>query len=1215
MIGRKCYRALVLSFLTATCAHALDVGGHIQTTTWTAADSPVRVTDTVYVDVGATLTIGPGVDVLFDAEVPFCVAGSLVAQGTESDSIRFLPGTADVWQSVTFCEGAAGTLAYVRVSGSRGPDVMTLPEPFVMATGGGLSFRGAAATLSHVVIQGNSTSESGGGMAVIGGTLTMDQCLVRANRAAWFGGGLELGSLDSVAISGCTIAENSPSGVRVNGSSVVMTDCEVRGNAYASADDHESGGVHIRSGVVRLVSCLIADNTALWSGAGILHGHGTLTTRMCTFTGNRAPQGSALSIDGEVAEILNCTFADNGETAPGEGYPPNVPSAIELTDGTLSMVNSIVWGNDGAAVSLSGVDSARCHVDYCDLETDEVWPGTGNLNADPLFVAPEAGDYGLQAGSPCIDSGSLAWLDEDGSRSDMGSSVIVHSNSAYPRPTVTQTGDCSSTVSGVISMTNIGDDVLTVFDLELPDDFVTSTVFPTTVEPHGTLLVYVGYTNTSRDTVAIATIRHDDPIQGDVEVPLRGIYGTVVSGYQYGRWTRADSPYRVVGTVQVPRDKELIIDAGVHVLFEKADAMNGPYDDGGLHALGRLTVEGTEGDSVVFRMGRPDARGGVVVHLGPGGRMSYAAFDGLVGSVESTDGGGIECTHCVFRNMPGVVTDCPEGLVLSDCAIKHCSPAVEVSGRGSTVWMTGCSVTDCYGEEPIRAVGGTLRMDNCLIARNHATHPNPSLDSYLIAIRSGAEVVLARCTVTGNSGQSAGVFLVREGILHALGSILSGNTGADVTLLPSYEAEVCSLDIQYSDVRWVRTTDNSEFIDHKTGYPGEGSIAADPLFIDAAAGDYHLAAGSPCIDAGHPYYLDADSSPADMGVFGGTGPRSSLPEVRAVAQAEIGRTIGGVVDVWNIGGGPLTVDSISFTLSFSTTMVFPQTVPAGDTLHIPVVFDPDPVADMTGTATVYHSDAYRAPGQHRHAGPRGWWQPVGSRLRGAYGGRQPVPHHRRSARSRRRGARDRARRNVHVRHRRHHSRGRQHTRQGHRGGQHRVLPWRVSFRRRDQADEFRQQLLLIREVERPRHGSDQRLGERPQCQRRQQRLLENRYVRGVRKQRWDARASQLLFQRLHQSLRYQPLPEDRRRRLLHHRGLRRALSERLRRHLRERLRPLRLHERHRRRVRLPADREEQHGRRQRRSPTVGRTHLPLQDREQRVRIPDPKRGLARGNPG
>jgi hypothetical protein len=33
--------------------------------------------------------------------------------------------------------------------------------------------------------------------------------------------------------------------------------------------------------------------------------------------------------------------------------------------------------------------------------------GPGNIDADPLFVDPENGDFRLQYGSPCIDSGTF----------------------------------------------------------------------------------------------------------------------------------------------------------------------------------------------------------------------------------------------------------------------------------------------------------------------------------------------------------------------------------------------------------------------------------------------------------------------------------------------------------------------------------------------------------------------------------------------------------------------------------------------------------------------------------------------------------------------------------------------------------------------------------------------------------------------------------------
>ena len=52
--------------------------------------------------------------------------------------------------------------------------------------------------------------------------------------------------------------------------------------------------------------------------------------------------------------------------------------------------------------------------------------------------------------------------------------------------------------------------------------------------------------------------------------------------------------------------------------------------------------------------------------------------------------------------------------------------------------------------------------------------------------------------------------------------------------------------------------------------PGTGCITADPLFV-AVSTDFHLASGSPCINAGDPAILDVDNSRSDMGCYGGPG--------------------------------------------------------------------------------------------------------------------------------------------------------------------------------------------------------------------------------------------------------------------------------------------------------------------------------------------------------
>ena len=58
------------------------------------------------------------------------------------------------------------------------------------------------------------------------------------------------------------------------------------------------------------------------------------------------------------------------------------------------------------------------------------------------------------------------------------------------------------------------------------------------------------------------------------------------------------------------------------------------------------------------------------------------------------------------------------------------------------------------------------------------------------------------------------------------------------------------------------------YSDVQGAYTGTGNIDSDPLFVDAANGDFNLDLLSPCIDSGDPTAVyDPDSTVADMGAF------------------------------------------------------------------------------------------------------------------------------------------------------------------------------------------------------------------------------------------------------------------------------------------------------------------------------------------------------------
>jgi len=62
-----------------------------------------------------------------------------------------------------------------------------------------------------------------------------------------------------------------------------------------------------------------------------------------------------------------------------------------------TVANCILWGDTPDEIEGTPL------VIYCNIEGG--WPGSGNIDADPLFVDPDNGDVRLSAGSPCIDTG------------------------------------------------------------------------------------------------------------------------------------------------------------------------------------------------------------------------------------------------------------------------------------------------------------------------------------------------------------------------------------------------------------------------------------------------------------------------------------------------------------------------------------------------------------------------------------------------------------------------------------------------------------------------------------------------------------------------------------------------------------------------------------------------------------------------------------------
>jgi len=97
--------------------------------------------------------------------------------------------------------------------------------------------------------------------------------------------------------------------------------------------------------------------------------------------------------------ITNNTICDNVAYFSAGG--------IECGSGGPTITNTILWDNSAPSFPEISDFTGIASVSYCDIKTAAgVYPGPGNIRANPAFVAQGSGDYHLTVNSPCIDAGN-----------------------------------------------------------------------------------------------------------------------------------------------------------------------------------------------------------------------------------------------------------------------------------------------------------------------------------------------------------------------------------------------------------------------------------------------------------------------------------------------------------------------------------------------------------------------------------------------------------------------------------------------------------------------------------------------------------------------------------------------------------------------------------------------------------------------------------------
>ena len=182
---------------------------------------------------------------------------------------------------------------------------------------------------------------------------------------------------------------------------------------------HTISGLFLNADSFVFLDCTLRNNKSdfLWPGAMVAHpssGQGLIAN--CVFDGNINASGPGAGLEAALCDVVNCVFVGNKGTHGAAVFAAdsnfvncvfynNVGGGMSTDPNNQSRVwNCIFRGNEGGQI----VEFLTNPVVYPDVQYSNVeggWPGTGNIDVDPLFVQPGTRNFRLGFGSACVDAG------------------------------------------------------------------------------------------------------------------------------------------------------------------------------------------------------------------------------------------------------------------------------------------------------------------------------------------------------------------------------------------------------------------------------------------------------------------------------------------------------------------------------------------------------------------------------------------------------------------------------------------------------------------------------------------------------------------------------------------------------------------------------------------------------------------------------------------
>lgn len=285
--------------------------------------------------------------------------------------------------------------------------------------GGGMyNYNNSTPTVSDCNFIENSAHYTGGGGMCNShySRPSVTRCNFKRNRSPYYGGGMRNTEWSGASVSHCLFEGNHASqaggGIDNSNSALTLTNCTFNRNHTAGLLGERGGGMSSSHGsILTLTNCYFNRNESWWGGGMFTEDSSAMATN-CVFNANQAwvftspGKGGGIYNKNSSLRLTNCTLIANWTDKEIDilfGFGGGMYNEGD----SATVTNCIFWNN----YSYWGTEIwGPATVTYSDVEGVVVWPGTGNINLNPMFADP---DGRLSPGSPCVDVGNNAAVPAD----------------------------------------------------------------------------------------------------------------------------------------------------------------------------------------------------------------------------------------------------------------------------------------------------------------------------------------------------------------------------------------------------------------------------------------------------------------------------------------------------------------------------------------------------------------------------------------------------------------------------------------------------------------------------------------------------------------------------------------------------------------------------------------------------------------------------------